>query len=120
MTYKDSGRRGPAKKQRLTLFDGRTKKSQGIDWRGLDDLEMRSALAVAMSRAVTISFTPAAGGAGILVKVYQGDYAASEFADSIEAVNELLSLITDTYQSPSEDVRLALQRGNQDQSLAAD
>lgn len=120
MTFKDGGRRPVGKKQRLTIFDSRQQKTVGVNWKELDGLEMRAALSVACSKGVTLSFTPAAGGAGIMVKVYQGDYAASEFAGSIEEVNELLSLIVNTYQSQSEDVRMSLALPGEIPAIAAD
>lgn len=120
MTFKDGPRRSGAKKQRLTIFDSRRNKTHGVNWAQLNDHEMRTALSCAIASGVTLSFTPAAGGAGVMVKVYQGDYAASEFAGSIEEVNELLTLIVETYQSKSEDARMVNAKPGEYQSLAAD
>lgn len=120
MTFKDGGRRKPAQRQQLTIFAAREKKPTGVNWRKLDSVEIRAALSVAVAKGVTISFTPAAGGAGVMVKVYQGEFGASEFADSIEAVNELLAMIVDTYQSSSEDVRLAMGGKARIEEAAAD
>lgn len=120
MSFKDSARRGMAKKQQLLIFAGRTQRNDGINWRELNTVDLKAALAVAGQKGVTISFTPAAGGAGVMVKVYQGEYAASEFAGNIEGVNELLGIIVDTYQSTSEDARLAMGGSGQIRENAAD
>ena len=107
MTFKDGGRRsgGAKQRQRLTLFDSRNTKPKGVVWPDVDSVELRGALAAALSMGATVSFSPAAGGAGAMVKIYQGDYQASEFAADASQLNELLAIVLDNYQSGAEDIR---------------
>lgn len=102
MTFKDSGRRngGQSRKMgKLAVFNERQKRSHGIVWREIDDLKLRAAIGIATGAGATLSFTRANGGAGVMVKLYKGDDAASEFAGSASELNELLDLIIDQWAS---------------------
>jgi hypothetical protein len=103
------GKRTMSPRERSELFVNRRNKQQILSFVQVDTVELLTALNVAMSAGATVSFAPAQGGIGITLRVYRGDYADTEFAGSVEELNELLGIIIDGMGSTSEDARKATQ-----------
>jgi hypothetical protein len=108
-------------RERSELFTSRRAKQQRLAWYDLDYVTLITALGCCMGEGATISFAPAQGGIGVTLRIYRGDYADTEFAGSVEELDELLSLVIDGLASGAEDprevTRLAL---NNRGTLAAD
>lgn len=107
-------------RNKAAWFDERANRSPGIKWQRLNDLEMRSALCAALSAGATVSFSSAAGGAGIMYKVYHGEEQAQEFVGTVEELNELLTMTVNNFASSSEDVRSICSKKGEVRTLAAD
>jgi len=103
MPRKPNVQRNQSPRERSELFVRRRNRQELLNWKGVNDLVLRTALSVAGQAGATISFAPALGGIGVTVRVYQGDTADSEYAGSAEELNELLGLIVEGYASKSED-----------------
>lgn len=98
-------------RERSELFTARKLRSSLFAWTDVDIVELLSALTLALENRATVSFAPATGGAGIVLKLWQPKNADEEFAGSPEELNELLGLIVDGFQNGSEDIRSAVQLG---------
>lgn len=105
--------RNQSPRERSELFVMRRNRQQLLDWRGVDDLQLRTALAVAGQAGATISFAPALGGIGVTVRVYHGETQDQEYAGSAVELNELLALIVQGYASKSEDPYQALRKSGE-------
>lgn len=107
MGFGDNPRRPKTSTPRgkLDIFSKRPKGGRGIDWRDVDHVLLKAAIGTATTSGATLSFTPAAGGAGIMVKVWKDNDGASEFAGNFTEVNELLLLLIENLGSTSEDWR---------------
>lgn len=92
-------------RERSELFVSRRNKQARLDWTAIDQVELLTALTVAMANGATISFAPAQGGIGVTMRVYRGDYADTEFAGSPDELQELLTLLTDGLDDGAEDHR---------------
>lgn len=102
MTFKDSGRSNYGAKRKMVemdIFKARSQRSHGIRWRDVDYTKLAAAIGIATAARATLSFSPASGGVGVMVKLYQGDTSASEFAGSAAELEELLTLIIDRWES---------------------
>lgn len=92
-------------RERSELFVARKLRSSLFCWTDVDVVELLTALSLALEHKATLSFAPATGGTGIVLKLWQGKIADDEFAGSPEELNELLSLLVDGMQEGSEDRR---------------
>ena len=110
-TFKGRGK-NQTTKQRMDLFQAR-KKGQILDLREINDLTLRTAIGVVTTAGGTLSFSSAAGGRGLMVKVYLGDQYASDYAGNGEEANELLDMVIDQMGSSSEDSRLSYTRSGE-------
>lgn len=121
MGFGDNPRRPKSSTPRgkLDIFSKRPKGGRGIDWRDVDHVLLKAAIAQATINGATLSFTPAGGGAGIMVKVWKDNDGASEFAGNCGEVNELLLLLIENLASPAEDWR-AIYADRQKPDMAAD
>jgi len=95
--------RNQSPRERSELFVRRRNRQELLNWKDVNDLTLRTALACAGQAGATLSFAPALGGIGVTVRVYKGDHADSEYAGNAEELNELLELIIEGYASTSED-----------------
>lgn len=98
-------------RERSELFTARKLRSSLFSWTDVNLVELLSALTLALEHKATVSFAPANGGVGVVLKLWQPKSADEEFAGSPEELNELLGLIVDGFQNGSEDVRQAVQLG---------
>lgn len=98
------GTRSMNTRERSELFVARRNKQQLISFLDVDTATLLAALNTALAAGATLSFAPAQGGIGCTVRVYRGDYADTEFAGSVEELEELLTLIAQGLSSSSEDV----------------
>jgi len=98
-------RMGP--RERSELFTARKLRSQLFAWTDVNVVDLLTALSLALENKATLSFAPATGGAGIVLKLWQGRIADDEFAGSPEELNELLALLIEGFASSSEDPRQA-------------
>ena len=109
------GNRKLNERQRSELFVSRRNRQQLLSFIELDVPTLITSLNVAMAAGATLSFAPAQGGIGVTVRVYRGDYADTEFAGSVEELQELLTLIVEgLYEGgddPVEVTRMLLAKG---------
>lgn len=97
-------------RNRAAWFDERSNVAPGMEWGKVDDLSLRSALAAALSAGATVSFSSAAGGAGIMYKVYHGDEQAMEFCNKASELNELLDMTLNNFAGDPLAVRNSCKR----------
>ncbi len=87
------------------------REATGVKWSEIDPLTMFAALQTAIADGCAVMFAPAAGGKGIMVKVYQDGNSHAEYAVLAEELNEILAQLVDTFQSTSEDARESIRGG---------
>lgn len=87
------------------------RESTGVRWSDIDTLTLFAALSTALAESCAVMFAPAAGGKGIMVKLYQDGNSHPEYAVTAEELNLILDQIVDTFQSSSEDAREAIRGG---------
>lgn len=114
-----SGKRKMGTRERSELFTNRKNRRLQFDFLQVDRATLLTALNVAIAEGVTLSFAPAQGGIGVTLRVYMGDKADTEFAGSVEELEELLTLFVIGLSSKSEDP-IAIVRMRLDGALAAD
>jgi len=108
-------------RERSELFTLRQKRSPGFVWTDVNQVDLLTALDLAMQNGATLSFAPGNGGRGITMRLWQGKVADSEYAGSPEELDELLGLLIDGFASTSEDPREVTRLGlNNVTRLAAD
>jgi len=102
-------RMGP--RERSELFTARKLRSPLFCWTDVNVVDLLTAFTLAHESKATLSFAPAAGGNGVVLKLWQGKIADDEFAGSPEELNELLSLLIEGFASSSEDPRAVIRLG---------
>jgi len=83
----------------------------GVDWKNVSALTFRCALALGLSEGYQVTFAPAAGGLGCMVKLWNGGQDVKEYVMNSEQMNQLLESLIDALASGSEDVRLVYAGG---------
>lgn len=83
-------------------------KNRGVDWAKVQAGNLHLAIAAATLGGATLVFSPAMGGIGVCVRVWDGDNKWTEYAHEADDLDLLLEAITDHYESPSEDLRQSL------------
>lgn len=104
MATPSKGSSGGQVRKPLGIFGQRSQIPPMLNWRGVNNLAMRSALATALQAGATVSFAPASGGTGVTLRVYQGDGGDTAFAGTADQLTELLVLIAEKYASSAEDI----------------
>jgi len=84
---------------------GRERDSSGVDWSKVDRTSVVMALHALLASGTAVMFAPAAGGTGVMVKVYEDGNSHAEFAMTAEDVTILLDSIVDVFASSAEDLR---------------
>jgi len=84
------------------------RKERSIDWSRVEPTAIMVAMAASSQAGATLVFGPAMGGAGVCLRVWHGDDKWTEYASTAEALNQLLEMVIEHYQSSSEDIYLAL------------
>lgn len=87
-------------------------KNRGVDWGKVNPANLHLAIAAATLGGATLVFSPAMGGIGVCVRVWDGDNKWTEYAHEADDLDLLLEAITDHYESPSEDLRQSLGYGS--------
>jgi len=95
---------------RMTLAFKRAE-AIGFDWTKVSQVELLTALTTALQAGAALMFSPASGGKGVCLKVFEGDTKAVEYASLPEEMNNMLSQVVDHYQSSAEDARLITTKG---------
>jgi len=83
----------------------RQRDSSGVDWAKVDRTSVVMALHALLASGTAVMFAPAAGGTGVMVKVYEDGNSHAEFAMTAEDVTILLDSIVDVVASSAEDLR---------------
>lgn len=96
--------------ERMTAW-ARRKQSTGVSWRDVSALSLRCALTAVLAEGAALMFAPAAGGKGVMLKLYMDGQSQPEFAMTAEEVNQLLEGLCDAFTSGSEDLRESLAGG---------
>lgn len=106
---RSKGRKSNTKQQslseRMELFRKR-RDSTGVDWTDVNPRTLRCAIAACLSTDVAVMFAPAAGGQGVLVKVYEAGVSHPEFVLTASDLETLLDGMIDAFQGTSEDLRV--------------
>jgi hypothetical protein len=97
-------------KARMSPFERwqENRKERSIDWTQVRPVGILVAMAASSQAGATLVFGPAMGGAGVCLRVWHGDDKWTEYASTAEALNQLLEMVIDHYQSSSEDIYQAL------------
>ena len=101
--------KGQSLEQRMAGFRAR-QRAVGVDWREVDRTSLVIALHTLLAADVAVMIAPAAGGKGVMVKVYEGGDASAEYVMTAEDLNVHLDVLIDAFASGSEDVRQAFPR----------
>lgn len=96
--------------ERMTQW-ARRKSSTGVSWRDVSALSLRCALTAVLAEGAALMFAPAAGGKGVMLKLYMDGASQPEYAMTAEEVNLLLEGLADAFGSSSEDLHNALAGG---------
>lgn len=97
-------------KARMSPFEKwqENRKERSIDWTRVEATGIMVAMAASSQAGATLVFGPAMGGAGVCLRVWHGDDKWTEYASTAEALNQLLEMVIEHYQSSSEDIYQAL------------
>lgn len=95
---------------KMDLFKKRASAIQ-FDWVAVDPIELLAALTCALNEGAALMFSPASGGKGVCLKVFQGDSKAIEYATLPEELTSLLEQVADHYASGTEDIRESIRLG---------
>lgn len=113
-TRKDGSRDGAKRPEPMSEKMARwaaRRESTGLRWSDIDTLSLYAALETAINEGCAVMFAPAAGGKGVMVKIYQDGNSHAEYAVLAEELNQILDQMVDTFQSSSEDAREAIRGG---------
>jgi len=106
------------KLQKVELSDkmrefARRRSRTGVSWLDVSALSLRCALQSALAEEVAVMFSPAAGGLGVCITVFQDGQRHKEYAMTGEELSLILEGVTDAFASSSEDIRVALANGKE-------
>lgn len=114
-TGKDGARSGKKMpeplSEKMRQFAAR-RDSTGVRWSEISPLTMFAALHCALNEGCAVMYAPAAGGRGIMVKLYQEGNSHPEFAVTAEELNLIHDQMIDAFQGEAEDVREGIRGGN--------
>lgn len=89
----------------------RRKARTGVVWSDVSALSLRCALHSALAEDAALMFSPAAGGLGVCLTIFQDGQRHKEYAMTGEELSLLLEGVTDAFGSSAEDLRVALAGG---------
>jgi hypothetical protein len=90
----------------------KNQKRRGMDWAKVSSELLHLATAAITLDGATIVFSPAMGGLGVCVRVWDGDNKWTEYAHESDDLNILLEAVFSHYESSSEDLRQSLGYGS--------
>lgn len=96
--------KGQTLEQRMAAFRER-QRAVGVDWREVDRVSIVTALHTLLAADVAVMIAPAAGGKGVMFKVYEGGESSAEYMMTAEDINTHLDVLIDAFASSAEDVR---------------
>lgn len=96
--------KGQTLEQRMSLFRVR-QRAVGVDWRDVDQTSLVMALHTILTADAAVMIAPAAGGKGVMLKVYEGGESSAEYLMTAEDINAHLDVLIDAFASSAEDVR---------------
>jgi len=96
--------KGQTLEQRMAGFRDR-QRAVGVDWRDVDPTSLVMALHTLLTADVAVMVAPAAGGKGVMVKVYEGGESSAEYMMTAGDINAHLDVLIDAFASSAEDVR---------------
>lgn len=96
--------KGQTLEQRMSAFRSR-QRATGVDWREVDKTSLVTALHTLLAADAAVMVAPAAGGKGVMFKVYEDGEAAAEYMMTAEDINLHLDVLIDAFASSAEDVR---------------
>lgn len=85
--------------------------STGLDWRKVSGTSLKTAILAVHSQDMAIMLSPATGGLGICVSLYQNREKRQEYFMVADELNVYLEWIIDTFSNSGEDVRQAMAGG---------
>jgi len=83
----------------------------GVDWTLVGATTLRASIALCLSNGFHLTFSPAAGGLGVCLKLWNGGADKKEYAMNAEQTELLLDGLIDALASGSEDARIAYSGG---------
>lgn len=86
----------------------KNQKRRGVDWGQVSAESLHLAVAAITLGGATIVMSPAMGGIGVCVRVWDGDNKWTEYAHEADDLNVLLEAVFSHYESSSEDLRQTL------------
>lgn len=91
----------------------RRKSRTGVVWSDVSALSLRCALHAALAENAALMFSPAAGGLGVCLTIFQDGQRHKEYAMTGEELGLLLEGVCDAFESSAEDLRVALANGKE-------
>lgn len=87
------------------------KASTGVSWRDVSADSLKCALQAALAADMAVMFSPAAGGTGVCLTLYQGGDKQKEYVMTSAELNDLLDAVAEGFSSSSEDTRASITGG---------
>jgi len=100
----------PSLEERMAKFR-RERDTVGVSWHQVSALSLRCALHAVLHSDAAIMFSPASGGLGVCMTVFQDSDKQKIYESTAEDLNIALDMLVDLFQGSAEDLRQALANG---------
>lgn len=96
--------------ERLSKFR-RERDTSGVSWREVSAISLRKALHCALAEGAALMFSPASGGLGVCLTVFQDGDRQKIYESTAEDLSTALDGIADAFAGGSEDIHQAMLGG---------